>query len=153
MKNIEITPEQARDYIARQHPDSLELPRNYNFGKTGNHMEASAVYVALIGHAVELKLLYGGLYSKSPGTQGERYNYSRAQCREFGRRQIDYAVREAQVRNAQELEEDPLEALQFQLANRWRLDDRPVNIYAVNSDGEVAKVSDMDGYVLPEDNA
>lgn len=151
MKSIEITPEQAKSYISRQHPNGFELPRNYDFGKVDSHLEACAVYVALTGLTVDLQLLYGGLYSRSPGTQGIRLKYDRKHNRDFGHRQVDYAIEGAQDRNASELETDPLEAIQFQLANRWRLDDRPVSIFAVDSRGTAVLVSHMGGYVLPED--
>lgn len=148
MSELIITPEQAKEYITRQHDEGLELPRCYNFTRTSNHLEASIVWIAMSGIPANLRQVYAAFSARSPrNTRGSDTQFIKGLSREEGYRYFDCLVKEALEYEPIEFEEDPIDVLQCQSANKWRLDDIPIFIYAVDSQGEASAVSHMGGFV------
>ncbi len=151
---IYCTTEEAREYISHELPVGLELPRNTNFNTVKNHC-ATAVIFAALGEPEQthnLSQLYSAFAIRSPGWADVEFTKNDSKrIRENIRRRRDSSEQDANLRLADGREENQIEAFRFILANAWKLEDDLVDVYAVDAQGTIAKVTTMGGWVDLED--
>ncbi len=154
MASLFVYPEQAEEYIARQHMYDLRLPRNYNFSDVSNHLEASVVYIAMTGVGADLRYLYANFYAVRQKNTYVPDTSPREARRTRGYDRFDEAMSFAIAkRSLKRFNQDPIEAIQDELANEWRLDSRIVTYFAVDLDGVTAEVYKAGGYGRLDDAA
>ncbi|MGZ6005760.1 MAG: hypothetical protein ACXWLH_06500 [Candidatus Saccharimonadales bacterium] len=151
--SVRCTTEQAQEYIRTKHPDDREIPRNVNFRYMGNHFAAAVIFAAMgqPGQRHNLSELFVGFRQFAPKNYDELNKTPKYEIRTRAAEYIGWCERDARKRLASGDSADLLDAVDFEIANQWRMDDEPVRIFAVNSQGETAEVSHMGGFVLPTD--
>lgn len=144
--SVRVTTEEAREYVASR-LDGYETPRMLRFPDMGNHL-ASAIILAACGEEGQRHDI--GFY----------YTSFRVICpksfeRKSPRDQLWLTALEdfegyewgARERLREGVSDTILDGLDWETGAKWKFDDWPVDIFAVNSLGVAAKVSHMGGFV------
>ncbi len=141
---MRLSPEEASHFISSQHPDGLQLPRDFNLAYTSNHLESLVVYTALCDTDQDMRLLYGAFRGIAPGIIARISKTPKPRVRRNGFQHFDLAYKEAGAMNRPDL--SFLARLQYILANTWTLDSTPKDVFAVDSYGDTECIQTIDGF-------
>lgn len=145
--SVFVTTEQAKEFAAKELENEEGVPRRVDFTHSANHLASAILFAAMgdAGQVHDIGKLHTAFRVRSPSITDK--GSDKHATREHAKRLFDKYCEQAQERIVEKPGTDILDALQFASANMWRYDNEPIMIYAVDSAGTAARVSQMGGWV------
>jgi len=150
--SVRVTTEEAREYVASK-LHGLETPRMMRFPEMGNHLASAIIWAACgeEGQRHDIGFYYTSFRVISPRLYQQ--DSPRDQIWLDALESFEDCERGARERVRNGESDTILDGLDWETGAPWKFDDWPVDIFAVNSLGEAAKVSHMGGFVDLDDTS